>query len=60
MVSPRSVKLAFLNGLSLDGYIRRRSLTIYDGYSRDIAIKCSHMLSELGIRYYLGDKKVKN
>lgn len=58
LVSPKSVKLSFLNGLSLDGYIKRGNLIIYEGYSKDIAIKSSSILSELGIKYYIGKKSV--
>ena len=58
LLSKNSVKKAFLEGISLDGYKKRGELVIYDGYSKDIADKVSFILSSLGIRYYLGKKHV--
>ena len=64
LISPKSVQIAFLEGLSLDGYIASnkytKTLVVYEGYSKDIVIKVSHILTNLGIKYYIGSKYVKN
>lgn len=61
LLSNDSVKLSFLSGLSLDGYIKEdKNLVIYEGYSRNIALKTSYILSSLGYNYYLGKKRVRN
>jgi intein/homing endonuclease len=56
-----SVKKAFIEGLSLDGYIdSSNNLVVYCGYSKDIQLKTSYILSSLGYQYYIGSKKVAN
>ncbi len=58
--SPHSVKRSFIEGLSLDGYLDGESnLVIYEGYSKDIAVNTSYLLTALGYIYYLGTKFVK-
>lgn len=60
LLSNNSVKKAFIEGLTLDGYIKEdNNLVIYEGYSEDIAVKTSYILNSLGYDYYLGTKKVK-
>jgi len=58
LLSCDSVRRAFICGITLDGYKKRNGIVLYDGYSKDIANKISHILSSLGIRYYLGKKYV--
>lgn len=61
LLSNDNVKISFIEGLSLDGYIKEdNNLVIYEGYSEDIQLKTSYILSSLGYDYYLGKKKVKN
>lgn len=55
-----SVLLSLLNGLTLDGYASRNRFCIYEGYSKDITIKCAYICNRLGIRYHLGKKFVRN
>ncbi|RKY75231.1 hypothetical protein DRQ07_12200, partial [candidate division KSB1 bacterium] len=57
--SPASVQKAFLSGITLGGYKYRNNLVIYEGYSKQIALSISLILSSNGIKYYLGSKKVK-
>jgi ribonucleoside-diphosphate reductase alpha chain len=65
--SPPSVQKAFIEGLTLDGYIKRDNYTsklvVFDGYAKDVAEKLTYMLSALGIEYSLlkrsvGDNKL--
>ena len=61
LLSNDDVKKSFISGLSLDGYIKEDgNLVIYEGYSKDIQIKTSYILSSLGYDYYLGEKNVKS
>jgi len=61
LLSNDKVKMAFLEGLSLDGYIKTdKNLVIYGGYSYNIANKVSYILSSLGYEYHLQEKNVKN
>ena len=62
--SPKSVQVAFLEGLSLDGYISptkyNNYLYIYEGYSKNIVFGVSSILSQMGILYLISRRKVKN
>ena len=58
LCSPKDIQVSFLNGLTLDGYLHDGQLTIYDGYSEQIATSVSYMLSNLGINFLLRKKRV--
>lgn len=58
--SNKEVKLNFINGLTLSGYLRSNCLVIYDGYSKNVAICVAMMLQEFGCRYCLESKKIGN
>jgi hypothetical protein len=59
--SPKGVKKAFLEGLTLDGYVdttQSERLTVYEGYSKALRDAAAQLLSELGIRVHLRSKEV--
>lgn len=61
LLSNNDIKKEFLSGLTLDGYLKEdKNLVMYEGYSKDISLKTSYILSSLGYNYYLSEKKVKN
>lgn len=64
LASPLSVQLAFLEGLTLDGYITtnglRKTLVIYEGYSKQIVNAVAAILSRLGVEYLITDRNVTN
>jgi len=55
--SPVSVWKAFVEGLTLDGYLKKTEgatlLVVFDGYAKDVAEKLTYMLSTMGVQYYL-------
>ncbi len=60
--SPTSVKRAFLEGLTLDGYVDKTQserLTVYEGYSKSLRDAAAHLLAELGVRVHLREKEVQ-
>lgn len=60
--SSTSVQRAFIEGLTLDGYIKSDNYTsklvVFDGYAKDVAEKVTHMLSAMGIEYSLTTRRV--
>jgi ribonucleotide reductase alpha subunit len=59
--SPKSVKKAFLEGLTLDGYVDKTQserLTVYEGYSKGLRDAAAYLLAELGVRVHLRSKEV--
>jgi ribonucleotide reductase alpha subunit len=62
LLSNDNVKKSFLSGLSLDGYLKTddKNLVIYCGYSKNISLKTSYILSSLGYEYHIQEKNVKN
>lgn len=62
LTSPHSVQRAFLEGLTLDGYVKSdqyvSKLVIFDGYARDVAEKITYMLSSMGIQYSITSRNV--
>ena len=60
--SPTDVKKAFLEGLTLDGYVdttqSERLTTVYEGYSQSLRDAAAHLLAELGVRVHLREKDV--
>lgn len=61
MKSNHEVQIAFLEGVTLDGYIAQsNTLVLYEGYSEKLTEQISIMCQDLGIRNYIGTKKVKN
>ena len=60
LISPKNVQMAFLEGLSLDGYIASDgNLIIYEGYSKQIVNTVAAILASWGVEYHIGTKKVK-
>ncbi|MEZ3116036.1 adenosylcobalamin-dependent ribonucleoside-diphosphate reductase [Halobaculum sp. MBLA0147] len=63
---PRSVlrgspeeKLAFVNGVTLDGYVSSQSLVVYGGMSRDLADGVASLVRSFGVpKVYVGRKWV--
>lgn len=62
LLSNDNVKISFIKGLTLDGYINSndKNLVIYEGYSKDIQLKVSYILSSLGYNYHMRKKSIKN
>jgi ribonucleoside-diphosphate reductase alpha chain len=58
--SGEDIQMAFLSGISLDGYIGRGRLFLYEGYSKNIAVGISYIISQNGYQYYLGEKTNSN
>lgn len=60
--SPVSVWKAFIEGLTLDGYLKTdkygSSLVVFDGYAKDVSEKVTYMLSTMGIQYSLSSRVV--
>ena len=60
--SPVSIWKAFIEGLTLDGYLKTNeygaSLVVFDGYAKDVAEKVTHMLSSMGVQYSLCTRNV--
>lgn len=60
--SPPSVWKAFIEGVTLDGYVKKNeyssSLVVFDGYAKDVAEKLTYMLSTMGIQYSLVTRSV--
>ncbi len=55
----RAEKLAFLNGVTLDGYVTGQSLVVYGGMSRDLADGVAALLRSFGLpKVYVGRKWV--
>lgn len=53
-------KLAYLSGLSLDGYVRRDGLTVYYGMSENLVRDVAEICRSFGYsQTYIGSKKVK-
>ena len=52
-------KLAFVNGVTLDGYVSSQSLVVYGGMSRDLADGVAELLRSFGVpKVYVGRKWV--
>jgi len=52
-------KLAFVNGVTLDGYVSGQSLVVYGGMSRDLADGVAELLRSFGVpKVYVGRKWV--
>lgn len=56
-------KIAFLNGVTLDGYLRKQdycnTLILYEGYSKTLVEQISEILCTLGYEYRIGKRYVK-
>jgi ribonucleoside-diphosphate reductase alpha chain len=54
-------KLAFVNGLTLDGYLKGKwGLVVYEGLSRSLAYETAEVLRSFGLPYiYQGVKEIK-
>ncbi|MGY5852864.1 MAG: adenosylcobalamin-dependent ribonucleoside-diphosphate reductase [Candidatus Thorarchaeota archaeon] len=54
-------KLAFVNGLSLDGYLKGKwGLVVYEGMSKRLAYETAEVLRSFGLPYiYQGQKEIK-
>ncbi len=52
-------KINFINGLTLDGYIARNRLVLYEGYSKALAASAFHICCELGLKPRIFEKFVK-
>jgi ribonucleotide reductase alpha subunit len=53
-------KLAFVNGVTLDGYVGSQSLVVYGGMSKDLADGVADLLRSFGIpKVYVGRKWIK-
>lgn len=61
MKSSHEIQIAFLEGITLDGYIAQsNTLVLYEGYSEKLTEQISIICQDLGIRNYIGTKKVKD
>lgn len=60
--SPLHIQRAFIEGLTLDGYLKHDEhslkLVIFDGYAKDVADKLISMLASMGIEYSLCTRTV--
>ncbi|MHA2426367.1 MAG: ribonucleoside-diphosphate reductase, partial [Candidatus Thorarchaeota archaeon] len=55
-------KLAFVNGLTLDGYLKEKwGLVVYEGMSKRLAYETAEVLRSFGLPYiYQGQKEIKS
>jgi ribonucleoside-diphosphate reductase alpha chain len=52
-------KLAFVNGITLDGYVSSQSLVVYGGMSKDLAEGVAELLRSFSVpKVYVGRKRV--
>lgn len=60
MLGSKNEKIAFINGVTLDGYISSNKLIIYEGYSKKLAEQLFAVCCSLNLKPYFGTKPVKN
>lgn len=53
-------QINFINGLTLNGYVSRNSLYLYEGYSKNLRDNIFNICCFLGLKPNKGCKKVKN
>jgi len=53
-------KLSFIRGLTLDGYVKRGRMVIFEGYALQVVQAVASMLHHLGFAPYIGRKQVSN
>lgn len=58
IIGSKKEQINFINGVTLDGYIARNTLVLYDGYSHKLVTQLFSICCNLGLKPYLGKKYV--